>query len=150
MIRRGFPMFAATLLVIAVGVFAASLGAEPRRVYASGSGWSVYVWGGRVVASRAHLASSYISMPAEPSWRNAGGLSYERRRFAPGGEVGGKVMAEHLAVPTYPLPLAFGLVLAWWLLRWRRGARRPGRCTNCGYDLRASPERCQECGMTAK
>jgi hypothetical protein len=29
-------------------------------------------------------------------------------------------------------------------LRWRRG--RPGRCSYCGYDLRASPGRCPECG----
>src|SRR4051812_40688425 len=44
-----------------------------------------------------------------------------------------------------PLPLLWARVSH---RRWRqRSRRRHGRCTQCGYDLRASPTTCPECGL---
>jgi hypothetical protein len=151
MSSRRFPWFSAACFAIAIAVFAISFG--DRRVFSTrGSGmeggWQIFTRGGRVVASRSNLLSSFISRPAVPTWRNLGGFSIESRRFSRGGMVGGTLMSQHVAMPTYPLPVVFALLLAWRIQRWRC-ATIPGHCTHCGYDLRASPQRCPECGKAA-
>ena len=65
----------------------------------------------------------------------------------------GRVGRRRYAVPYWALAAASGLAPAVWCQR--RGRRRrsarlaAGLCPACGYDLRASPERCPECGAAA-
>jgi hypothetical protein len=52
------------------------------------------------------------------------------------------------AIPYWAIALCATVLPAWWSLRNHRAARpaRGGRCAKCGYDLRATPDRCPECG----
>lgn len=56
--------------------------------------------------------------------------------------------AVNVVVPAWSAALATGLLPAVWIthrIRERR-RRRIGCCRACGYDLRATPDRCPECG----
>ena len=58
------------------------------------------------------------------------------------------VRAREYTIPYWSVALLFGLAPAARLigiLRLRR-LTQSGRCPTCGYDLRATPERCPECG----
>lgn len=57
-----------------------------------------------------------------------------------------------LGIPHWLLVLTFALPLAIWTIRFERRRRRrvAGLCHVCGYDLRATPERCPECGAVPR
>ena len=66
------------------------------------------------------------------------------------GNVGPTFVVRQFAMRTGPMFLVcMTLALAWMAncsYGRRRGRRSLGCCPGCGYDLRASPERCPECG----
>jgi hypothetical protein len=52
-------------------------------------------------------------------------------------------------VPLWSMLVVSALLPAARTIRWHVRERRPliGQCPSCGYDLRATPDRCPECGM---
>ena len=61
------------------------------------------------------------------------------------------VQSRYLAVPYWFLAAATAAPPVGWIIRKTRTRRRLAttRCLNCGYDLRATPARCPECGKEA-
>lgn len=54
-------------------------------------------------------------------------------------------------VPCWAVTVALGIApISRLLLHLRTHARRRGRCRSCGYDLRATPDRCPECGAVSE
>lgn len=55
-----------------------------------------------------------------------------------------------IVLPYWMPTVLFALCAAWEIRRWRRSLLRSpaevGKCPTCGYDVRATPERCPECG----
>ena len=91
----------------------------------------------------------YPSPPASAHW-GAMGIGHARWNQ----EISGAGIYRHTNVHVsvaWPLLLVVSL-LAWrggraWMARSRTAA---GCCPSCGYDLRATPERCPECGTAPK
>jgi hypothetical protein len=84
-------------------------------------------------------------------WDRAG-VAYHRWDMTAGRTPQAPVLgrfAEVRVAPAWP-PLVCLMLAALWavlVMRRRRRARRAGRrCVQCGYDLRATPQRCPECG----
>ncbi len=63
-------------------------------------------------------------------------------------------MAHAVMFPQWVVALLAGVLPGTRAVSWIRRARRrrvaAGFCAECGYDLRATPERCPECGVVAK
>jgi hypothetical protein len=62
-----------------------------------------------------------------------------------------KYEGSYYRFPMWPAPVLSAILSAIWIRRWlqRRRRARVGACLFCGYDLRATPGRCPECGAVS-
>ncbi|MDB5171994.1 MAG: hypothetical protein JWN51_767 [Phycisphaerales bacterium] len=91
--------------------------------------------------------SGAIFWPKQPSH------AWERLGFCHSADTGplGKTIVV-VGAPHWSIASILSLLpLCWTAARWRRLQRRVhGLCPGCGYDLRATADRCPECGTAAK
>jgi len=101
--------------------------------------WSI---GSAPVALHAH---QLLDTSDAPHWWNR--LGFAALRGAPGTSLAPSV-AFFVLIPHWFLALLFAILPALHLRALVRSRRlsRIGHCPRCGYDLRATPERCPECG----
>jgi hypothetical protein len=88
----------------------------------------------------------YGNAPVPPGWSWPGRFGFHAARQGLGGTVVDPIY--EIAAPLW-LPAGVLSLLTWRAWRQVRKRSRPGRCAQCGYDLRATPDRCPECGRVA-
>jgi hypothetical protein len=107
---------------------------------------------GKGNVSQATLQGGWWSTSAG-SFPSRGVLGFEARSFA-GVPMYNLAHLPPLPCAVYRIPYWFPVVVtalpigAWLAMKCRKRLRRHrrGLCASCGYDLRATPERCPECG----
>ena len=165
--RRRRHLILGTVCLVAVGFSALLLLQRGSVVRPFGIGWGDASVGRAysVEADGAIVMRTAAGMKAPPTgnypyavdslarWGRAG-VSYHRWNMTAGRGPGAPVLGTYAEVRIgagWPMLVALVGAVSWYMLRSRdkRLARAAGRCANCGYDLRATPNRCPECGVAA-
>ncbi|HEX8915174.1 MAG TPA: hypothetical protein VF796_22675 [Humisphaera sp.] len=172
--RRLFTLLSAislTLCIASTGAWirttAFGLFDDFEYTYPSATG-SVWLAHGRVYVCRMTAAAPWWPPRPQPwsyhasTWEYAepeGGVTFDALGFGSSrteGNSGGSAYVQTwTVVPLWAVTAATAVLPAAWLAgqvrRWRLDRRaRAGFCFACGYDLRASPARCPECGAGPK
>lgn len=98
------------------------------------------IWGGGWTHNESLPASKGLP---HGEWDDVRWYWYSNKWFRPGF---GKWL---LIVRIWTIVVLTALLPLIWLWQSRRHGPAPGFCATCGYDLRATPERCPECGTIA-
>jgi len=140
----------ATACAAVVALAIRSYRVKDKWEYVSPGGWSTLTISR---AGRVDFLYSYTAPHGDVGWTHIrgspdslGGTDYGTRFLGLGtGLTPG--LSRYVNVPYWALIVITALpVLALARREWNRRRVRAGRCTACGYDLRASPDRCPECG----
>ncbi|MDB5172515.1 MAG: hypothetical protein JWN51_1288 [Phycisphaerales bacterium] len=173
--RRVFPILSAISLLLCIGaaaVWERSYEHRDRYPVSFEVHWrniGVKASNGSFEFARAtvwaDLNDSFWIPPAPPGWtvnnygsrnvrfsdRRWGGLHLQNgRRVVPDWHGGyyQNVDFDYMSISAWYPPAFFAVVPLVWLVRQlnRRRQTSKGRCSSCGYDLGATPDRCPECG----
>ncbi|MDB5355840.1 MAG: hypothetical protein JWN24_2293 [Phycisphaerales bacterium] len=107
---------------------------------------------GRLVVHRGELTAQSVEESARNVFIDPGdvrhwtfaGFEYARTSWGPGSTTVTAVPLPYVILAAAVLPALWGFG------RWRSIRPGPGHCSACGYDLRATPDRCPECGTVPK
>ena len=150
-------MVSLVLCVTTAALWVRSYWKSDAVIYFSPSGHHGVQWAGGVLIIGTDDAGQPRRGLKLDSWNSAGlntnsfpwwrlGFGYERTvtTFA----TQGAIHARRLFVPLWSVVAAFAVLPLWRAVVFSRARRRKrlGGCPTCGYDLRATPDRCPECG----